>query len=351
MANITLSSHSIQIRRTNSKNKDDIEILDRIGLVEGADINLFRLFDDYFTKIYNTDKIEEQYHRVKGNSKKIWKLQYLSVSSENGDISGIIGVGEGGLREDIVNLTTLHVDYQKQPNQAGLRNYYFLIHIPPKSKTGFILLQRFKNQGIQSIFGDISREIMTTSLPRYQLLFDNIFSKEYFQRIRKQWFPKEVRVIQKITAPPSGDIADFGEEDFIDKTTVSTTTVEHVLKIKYGGRTREAVETIFKYAINLKQIPNNVLSNIGISGNYERYNLVVREKSPHENVKDRERTIKLGNIDETEYEIEKMMLPYRDITDSVTLDDDGYPTFESINKVAHDQLGELIAEKNLYVST
>ena len=55
-------------------------------------------------------------------------------------------------------------------------------------------------------------------------------------------------------------------------------------------------------------------------------------------------------MEKTEYEIEKMMLPYRDITDKVTLDDSGYPTFESIDKVAHDYLKELISEKKHYVS-
>lgn len=338
MLNATLSSHSIRvIRNSSSKSKDPkFEILENIGLVEGSNISLFSLFQDYMKN--NLNKI----NTVKSSANKIWFLSKYQISEDKTKICGTIKYGEGGTREELFNIETKEKDYEKTPNQAGLMKYYFLLYIPNNSDIGYLIIQRIQNRGIKVIFSEICKDIEKSKITKYAIWIENIFSKEYFERIQKQWFPKEIRITAVTKPNLSGDIADYRSEK-PSKKIQATTKIEYLLKYRFPENKR-LFDKIINVILRREQIPTELLHEANLPENPERISIVVLETTNNGHGKKIRRTIKISDSEEDELSLENMLLPYRDITNEVVFDKDGYPTFESLNDEAEKYLQELINE-------
>gem|GEM_PF-4438428 len=281
---------------------------------------------------------------AKNNLKRIWTVSQFQISKDNTQICGIIQYGEGGTREDIVDIETKNKEFEKTTKQAGLMNFYFMVYIPENSDIGYLILQRIQNKGIKGIFLEICNEITDNGINRYTILLDNIFSKEYFKRLQKNWLPKEIRVTAEVQHNPSSDLADYKSENQSNKIHF-TTKIEYLLKIRYDQNI-----TIFNKIIDKifhqENVPAELFHEANLPDNPDQISIVVMETTKNVHGRNRRRTIKIIDSDEEELSLEDMLLPYHDITDNVEYDIDGYPTFDSINNEAKKYLKELIHEKN-----
>lgn len=338
MTNITLSSHSLRLIR--SSTPDKFEKLDKIGIIDGPGVDLFTIFSNYFTNINGEIK------KYMGKSTKVWKIRNLTIDKDNRYIYGRIDNGESGVKSEIVNIHTSHTDYEKQVHHAELNPYFFLIFLPLDSDIGYMILQRLQNHGIHGVVRNLFNEIIRKNFKnKYKLYINNVFSKEYFETIKREWLPRELHVIKKYRRPQSADLCDdVGQTPLKKVPKTELTTVEYLLKARYGGHTQRCINRIFTAYLKNEVLAAKFFEECNVPSDYDRLKIVALEKG--ENLKNpRRRTVRLDDKEEN-LTIEKMLLPYYDISDKVTIGDDGHPEYTDIHRIANSYLDQLIGEQN-----
>jgi len=147
MGAITISAYEIGIRPLGDK-ETRIELQD---FDNGTD--LFHFLRDYIGSW--TENSEEELELIDNEvKKKVIRLSPGTLSPFGREVSGILESGGYGYEADIIDRTTGERVHEKGLDHAEMIPFYFQIIIPSQGQSGILLLQRFKQFGVYSVFKD-----------------------------------------------------------------------------------------------------------------------------------------------------------------------------------------------------
>lgn len=158
MRSISLSVYQITIYK--HLKKDDLENLSNFD--NGKDfLSLIDMMFLSWEKDENGNVVKDE------NAKKVSRLKKDAQGNwiyhrHQTYIDGIIESGDYGTQEPIVDIETGKPKYTKTPKDAALVPFYFMIYIEPNTTNGFLILERIGNIGILSVLDKAIRNIIGT---------------------------------------------------------------------------------------------------------------------------------------------------------------------------------------------
>lgn len=176
MSLTTVAVYELRIHKKNQGPKD-LEIISDFD--NGNDlINLIKilpaLLNDvgtFSTAVFDDEKNSK---RLRINTKEFKPFGRL--------IDGELETGDYGSESSLVDAKG--DDKGKvDKGTAPMRPFYFLCDIPKDQKSGFLLLQRFKQFGVFTMFAKALRQEFDRKHPNYRLVFNPIVSKKEFLRV------------------------------------------------------------------------------------------------------------------------------------------------------------------------
>jgi hypothetical protein len=303
MPSITLAAYTLKAR---VKGKRDLQRLSNFG-DDGHDLHA--ILAEYLNELRANPTLDEA-------NKKL--LEVVSLNQRNRELKGVIHHGEWGYPTQGKNVRTLRVSYTRSQEDVEPFPFYYLISMPEHARVGVVILQRFGHLGI-----------------RQQLL-------GYFQRRFAEDYPDF-----------SVNIAPAAPGDLVDQVTGTGATVRALrfvqhrlprnLEDRYPNVQEAMKEAYAEYVIYAKRTSRGlrglmplVRGAIRDRGGVQRLTEIADTQADRIKV-----AVKYGGRTRTLELAETLkMRAYYDITNRVRLNNDGLPTYRSVNQLAHALLRE-----------
>ena len=245
-------------------------------------------------------------------------MRHILHYNKNGwTVNGIIETGEYGFSTNLLNVNDKSVSYERDRNDAEMMPFYFLAYLPSTHDEGIILLQRRSNIGVRTVFFNDFKYYVEQSYPDTSIDINNLVPRQLIENYLRDGRLTSMRLIQfKL---PS-DVVDALDTD------------GHT---EIGGRME------LNLIVNRgKSLPfgNKILRVL--DGDLEMTNLVEISDFEYENVKvliDVNGSKKTLDLSDT-----GKINSYLDVTKEVEMNNDGFPRFESIDKIAQSHLDGLL---------
>lgn len=144
----SISPYSIRCFNPNSSAKnieDRYAILDKVGSFDTFDV-----IHAYLAAQDDTFKILEK-------EKQVYRFFGMKFVKARRQIVGWFEAGSYGFKNDIIDIKTGKVDYQKTQENAEIVRHYIRFYIPCGFNEGVALLHSFKGNGIKTILHDVLR--------------------------------------------------------------------------------------------------------------------------------------------------------------------------------------------------
>ena len=322
MKNYSLSIYRISINKRLDKN-------DRVILSDydyGNDLlsqlneffNTLKIeqFSNESSSIIKDDE-EKKISRIFKNQNGLFELHTLSIY-----ISGIIESGEFGTEENIIDSNTGQLKYRKKSIDAQMIPFFFMFNIPENSPYGYMVIERIGNIGI---FSTLTKSIQKFLAP---LIQDNVVLKI------EPFFIQEVmdRNLNVISEAKKVIIKGVRNKDLgIAKITDNLITDDIQADIVYKAPRNGSIQ-IRSLLDKLK--PSKNKKDLYTFPNIEYADIAFELK-----LGGKTKTISIGNINNLGTNLE--------ITESITIGSNGYPTYESILQEAQKLLSYIKDEKKL----
>lgn len=187
---------------------------------------------DVFDKWHITHK---QKHRVV--SKKSGDVSFITRGfvKNNREYVGFIDFGETGVSGKIVDISSNQIRLEKKPGHTDPIPLVCHIFIPPKKKTGLVLLQLTRGRGAKEIFAETVNEVLSHSFPDLKVRLDSIT----YMPLVKEWLAhgqvRKVIVTKNENSAPS-DVANSLLGEHIVEQTISPS-----IKDKFFGPLSQVV--------------------------------------------------------------------------------------------------------------
>lgn len=330
MARITISSHTIRV--SEKRFPDKSELVDQIGKFN-KDIAIEK---DLYFELENA--LKENKYSKNETKEKSWVFSNIHRDKNKRIICGIVRYGEYGYEADIVDVDSNIKQFKRLKTQAELMPYYFLMYIPKNSEVAYVVLQRFQKFGIQTIFLEELKNVLSTSLQDYTLRMNNFFSEEAFKKILNESEVKAIKSTKTYRKELSSDPIENIDGKEQKKKITKDYQIETNLK-PYNSESFVATfgRTLLDRSSKGEEIQPATLESIGLSADCDELSVVVE----HDKMT---RTITLFSK-EVNLNFENQLYPYINITGKVKIDkSSGHPEFDSIDKLAKDYLFDLIGE-------
>ena len=274
------------------------------------DGDLMTIFDQYLQ-----DRVADLC--IDRERQKLWRVRRLDATDST--VNGIVEIGEYGYTADLYNVDTETVSYQRIGTDAEMMPFYFLTHLPAHRDEGIILLQRRSNLGIRTIFLKDFAEYFEKSDPDFKVLFNPLVPQQLINEYLQNGRLTKMRFIQ--FGLPS-DLSDFYDA---------------------GGHveTEGTAELVFSPGRGQSIPMLNWLREV-LNGRREMQEMIELRGYEYDNVKveldvrGSKKTLDLSDVLKIRANV--------DITSDIRIDDDGHPVFSSIDRVARDLMGSLVAE-------
>jgi hypothetical protein len=178
MSKISISVYKISINKKGKKS----EAVDLDDFENGNDLlNIVKTLPSQFRKINSNNPVVDGEGT---NRRTVIPNKDFEVSGRI--ISGYIDSGDYGYETPIVNPDGDIVGTIDKENSL-MRPFYFFINIPKNSKKGFLLIQRFENFGVYTIFSKMLRQVFNDIFLDYTLSItpegiDNSEAINYLQK-------------------------------------------------------------------------------------------------------------------------------------------------------------------------
>jgi len=197
--------------------------------------------------------------------------------------------------------------------------FYFLMYLPKNADEGILILQRFKQYGIRTIFEKDINDYIRTQFNSLELEINLLIPSQLINEYLIRGRVVKLRFI-KFSWP--SDIADaYDTRDHIEEEGYT----ELIFSAKKGGHI-PIIERIHE-VVNGKRQPKELIEIRSFE--YDNVKIEI-------DINGNKRTIDLSNINN--------IRPYIDISQDVRLGNDGHPLFESIEKIAQDLLSDLLSQ-------
>jgi len=303
MAKVSLIGYSIRIRKTRSKEYNNLYAFD------GA-TDLFSIFTQYF-KRYSNNSSNNQYaiEDVPHTDNKTISIQ--SVQINNRTIQGVIRTGDYGYSTPIVNRQSHKLSYTKDKDDTELVPLSFLLYVPkkgdvPLEKMGIAIFQKFKKSGLKGVFQSHFQDFFAQDFPDYILEMIPLTPEEVVSAFKNG----VIKSAKLVSHSPPDDIADYYSTKDDDKGKL-------ILEFEGGSFHPRFVDNlikVFKRELPIKKIiesewisPDEIKTTVKINGKEKTF------------------TIKEGDTEIT---------TGIDISDNVSVGNDGFPTQQSVMREA-----------------
>lgn len=109
---------------------------------------------------------------------KILRRHSRNFSLGTRSVFGLLESGEYGHEAALVNADTGQDSYKKKLKDAEMIPFYFHLHIPSDGTVGLLVLQTYKQFGVQGIFTSAISKAFRQKHPEFIIEFNPLFSKE-----------------------------------------------------------------------------------------------------------------------------------------------------------------------------
>lgn len=242
-------------------------------------------------------------------------------------LSGIVETGEYGTQEEGVNITTGEVVFHKNSTVAIMKPFYFLFYIPEESRYGFLIVEKIGNYGIMTILNNaINNYFRTTpSVDNYVLTISPLSINELVRRkmheLRYETKKIELRKIRR-------------EDLRLSRLSGNTVNDENVTtSIVYTARPNSFFN-VTDFITRIRESRNDDNSLFVIEEDLSCDDITVTVS-----IGGRDKVISMQNI--------QSLGMAMDITNSVQLGENRYPTFNSINTQANQLVSYIQSQFNI----
>ncbi len=232
-------------------------------------------------------------------------------------LSAIVKTGDYGVSSEITDVNTGELKYEKTPDDADMMPFFVLFYIPENRKSAIMISQRYKQYGATSVIADSIRWEFSKQFPgqhmeiaalQSAILSDKFITGGNLKKITfKSFNPKvlnDVSVMSKLDP-----------NDYI---------LEYSIVSKRGKKIPNRLLNIFRRSVDSGKSVSDL-----IKIPYYDYNEIALELS----MNGHRRTLKATDIDN--------LGSFFDITYDVDFDNKGFPTYDSILRVAKDVLDDI----------
>lgn len=317
MATITVSAYEISVNPFREK---DIEE-DISDFAAGNDLLLF--LRDLIGK-WNEGSEETKDVVDNEKMKKVFRLAPGTLKLFGREISGIIESGEYGYTSTIIDRNNGETVHDKEIDHAEMIPFYFHLLIPENSKSGILLIQRFKQFGIYRIFRDTIKRNFKETFENHRIKFLPLVSDEIVSDFINKGKLKKITFKKFNLTPQIMNQADEGAE--INE---GTGYIEYSI-VAGRGKTLPFYKKIFR-SIKVGEGELEGLFSIN-DFEYNKVNVSV-------NLNGHSRTLDLSSL--------ANVGAFFDITKDITINDEtGHPTLESLRAIVNNIMEDLLVTLN-----
>lgn len=171
MGTVTLACYEVSITKKGEKDTP----LSLSDFNNGND--LFDFLKNYIPN-WNYETNEDNKIIDDEQLKKVLRLRPNTIKFQGRSISGIVETGEYGYESDIIDKETGKSTHKRKKTEASMLPFYFIIQIQKNFKKGILVLQRFKQFGVYSIFSTTIKKEFNKNNDAFILNLNPLVSKE-----------------------------------------------------------------------------------------------------------------------------------------------------------------------------
>lgn len=240
----TIEVHCFQIH----KNRDPKTIY---NLNKENGINLYEEINKKFISFVDdtTDlgAKKNNTYRIKNADKSYAK--YWGKDDQNQLFYGYLETGQYGTEYDIYDTHKKENSGTIKKEQAIMMPFFFMICIPKNKNTGFIILERIRNFGINEIFTKIFKEFVRSINQEYQLTHNRYVSEEIMRKFIEDGDLRQI-TLTKNSLPAKVakrlNLRDFDTEDFTLQLTIKAKKKNVFTNTKARNKIIKALDEKYK---------------------------------------------------------------------------------------------------------
>jgi hypothetical protein len=300
MPNILLSSYTIRLI-----DKQTGEMLNLDNFNDGND--LYDVIFQYLNNLSGNWTHDNDTSRL---------FQTTNINNNSRTLNGIISTGDYGYESDLINTQSMTLAHHRTTTEAEVLPFYFLINIKPNTNEGILLLERFGQYGIKTLFCKNLSDYFSSLFQDIYLDFYPILPNDYLSEFIKHGRITKIRLI-KFSIP-----SDFADAFVNNGHLEEAGYLEYTIHAKKKGGF-PIVDKFCDFLNNPRDL-NTLFEIQDVSYDNVKVEIVLNG---------RRRTIDLSNVER--------FVPYYDITEDVTIGDNGHPQLNSIDAIAKGLLRDI----------
>ncbi|NMY85160.1 hypothetical protein HBR93_13705 [Pseudomonas sp. WS 5411] len=166
-------------------------VLDKVGQFDA-----YKVFQDFLVAQDDKFKIVE-------DTKQVYRFYGMKFYEEKREIAGWFEAGYYGVKNDIIDIETGNVDYEKTQKNAEIIKHYVRFYMPVGFDEGIALLQSYKGNGIKTLLYDLLR-VNFNEVTKKTLQMNPLAYKKAF-KVWEEALAKEIKLTKFVGMP---DITD-----------------------------------------------------------------------------------------------------------------------------------------------
>lgn len=183
MHRITLATYSMRWREPRQKTYP------RLGGEDGG-ADLYRLCQRFLIQLKKAPVRDPE-----PDQQRVLRVKRLLVDRDKRRIQGIVETGDYGYNATLVDVDQdFQPAYVRRPNDAELLPFYFLMKIPRYHHRGLLILQRFGGFGMKSVFEDALCKYAREQADRI-LELDMLVPEEVVEKWTRPEAVKKIRIV------------------------------------------------------------------------------------------------------------------------------------------------------------
>lgn len=190
----SLSPYSIRCfdpAKADERPDDRFAILSKVGKHD-----IFTVLDDFL-------KEQDEKFKIIESTQQVYRFNNLRSEAKNRCLYGWLEAGTYGTKNDIIDISSGKVDFEKAQKHAEIVKHFFYISIPQDVNEGIALLHSFKNNGVKTIIHDLFR-----SRVKHVVNLNLQMNPLAYQKAYQNWRNAEAKEIRLIKYDSVSDIAD-----------------------------------------------------------------------------------------------------------------------------------------------
>lgn len=165
----------------------------------------YKVFQDFLIAQNDQFKIVE-------DTKQVYRFFGMKFYEAEREIAGWFEAGYYGVKNDIIDIKTGNVDYEKTQNNAEIIKHYVRFYIPVGFDEGIALLHNYKGNGIKTLLYELLR-VNFSAVTKRNLQMNPLAYKKAF-RMWEEALAKEIKLTKFVGMPDITDqIKNLGHKE------------------------------------------------------------------------------------------------------------------------------------------